>query len=125
MPPLAGQGTRAGSPILAVDILTGLYARNPGLPSHSGASDQRATNRSFPCPPRPPSRAISVGTTPMIAIPVAAFMRSVAVIVGRTPQLRCNDFGSDPPMIAGRYTYRMIRRRTADAGFKVKLGCHV
>ena len=64
------------------------------------ASDQRATNRSFPCPPRPPSRAISVGTAPMIAIPVAAFLRSVAVIVGRTPQLRCNDFGSDPPMIA-------------------------
>jgi hypothetical protein len=41
-----------------------------------------------------------VGPAPMIAIPVAAFMRSVAVIVGRTPQLRCNDFGPDLPMIA-------------------------
>jgi hypothetical protein len=41
-----------------------------------------------------------VGTTPMIAIPVAAFMGSVAMIVGQTPQIRCNDFGHDRPMIA-------------------------
>jgi len=41
-----------------------------------------------------------VGTTPMIAIPVAAFMGPVAMIVGPTPQTRCNDFGPGPPMIA-------------------------
>src|SRR5271170_2995007 len=36
----------------------------------------------------------------MIAIPVAAFMGSVAMIVGRTPQLRCNDLGHGLPFIA-------------------------
>ena len=41
-----------------------------------------------------------VGTTPMIAIPVAAFMGSVAMIVGPAPQARCNDFGRGRPMIA-------------------------
>jgi len=41
-----------------------------------------------------------VGTTPMIAIPGAAFMGSVAMIVGPAPQIRCNDFGRGCPMIA-------------------------
>src|SRR3954452_10316469 len=64
----------------------------------------RAANRSFFCPPqahpRPPSVAISVGTTPMIAIPVAAFMGSLAMIVGPAPQTCCNHFGHGRPMIA-------------------------
>ena len=51
-------------------------------------------------PPGLPSVAISVGTTPMIAIPVAAFMGPVAMIVGPAPQIRCNDFGHGRPMIA-------------------------
>ena len=51
-------------------------------------------------PPRPSSRAISVGTPATIAIPVAAFMRPSAVIVGPTPHTRCNDLGHSPPMIA-------------------------
>ena len=50
--------------------------------------------------PRPPSVAISVGTTPMIAIPVAAFMGSVAMIVGPVSRPRCNHFGHGRPMIA-------------------------
>jgi len=33
----------------------------------------------------------------MIAIPVAAFMRPRAVIVGQTPQTRCNDLGRGWP----------------------------
>jgi hypothetical protein len=41
-----------------------------------------------------------VGPTPMIAIPVAAFIGSVAMIVGPAPQIRCNDFGRRCPMIA-------------------------
>jgi hypothetical protein len=41
-----------------------------------------------------------VGTTPMIAIPGAAFMRPVAMIVGPAPQIRCNEFGHGYPMIA-------------------------
>jgi len=57
-------------------------------------------NRSFVCPSRPPLRAISVGTTPTIAIPVAILMRPVAVIVGSAPQNRCNDLGQGRPMIA-------------------------
>ncbi len=36
----------------------------------------------------------------MIAIPVAAFMGSRAMILGQTPQTRCNDFGHGGPMIA-------------------------
>ena len=36
----------------------------------------------------------------MIAIPVAAFMGSVAMIVGPAPQARCNHFGHGRPMIA-------------------------
>ena len=54
---------------------------------------------SLPNPSRH-SRAISVGTTPMIAIPVADFMRPVAVIVASEPQPSCNNFGHNPPMIA-------------------------
>jgi len=54
----------------------------------------------FPARPRPPSGAISVGTAPTIAIPVAANLGSVAVIVGPAPQARCNDCGHSPPFIA-------------------------
>ncbi len=36
----------------------------------------------------------------MIAIPRAAFMRSVAVIVRQTPPVRCNDREHGPPSIA-------------------------
>ena len=43
---------------------------------------------------------MSVGTTPMIAIPVAAFMGSVAMIVGSTRQVCCNHSGHARPMIA-------------------------
>ena len=50
--------------------------------------------------PSPPLVAMIVGTTPMIAIPGAAFMGSVAMIVGPAPQARCNDFGRGRPMIA-------------------------
>src|ERR1051325_2416096 len=50
--------------------------------------------------PRPPSVAISMGTAPMIAIPGAAFMGSVAMIVGSTRQVCCNHFGHGRPMIA-------------------------
>src|SRR4051794_22398779 len=50
--------------------------------------------------PGPPIVAISVGTTPMIAIPVAAFMGSLAMIVGPAPQPCCNHFGHGRPMIA-------------------------
>jgi hypothetical protein len=57
----------------------------------------QAANRSFVCPP---SVAMIVGTTPMIAIPGAAFMHPVAMIVGTAPQNCCNDFGYGCPMIA-------------------------
>src|SRR5689334_6188236 len=40
------------------------------------------------------------GTAPMIAIPGAAFMGSVAMIVGSTRQVCCNHFGHGRPMIA-------------------------
>ena len=43
---------------------------------------------------------MSVGTTLMIAIPVAAFMGPVAMIVGSPPQPCCNHFGHGRPMIA-------------------------
>ena len=36
----------------------------------------------------------------MIAISIAAFMRPRAMIVGQTPQVRCNDLGHGCPMIA-------------------------
>ncbi len=36
----------------------------------------------------------------MIASPVAAFMRSVAVILSQTPRDPCNDYEHDPPMSA-------------------------
>ena len=96
-----GQGTRAEKMFLTVDTLTGFYARYSGLPSHlwhdpsAGQQTGRLSAR-----PSPPPVAISVGTTPMIAIPVAAFMRPVAMIVGPTPQVRCNDSGHARPMIA-------------------------
>jgi hypothetical protein len=86
---------------LTVDILTGFYARYRGLPSRfrNGPAAGQQTGR-LSAPPGPPSVAISVGTTPMIAIPVAAFMGPVAMIVGPAPQIRCNDFGHGRPMIA-------------------------
>ena len=67
--------------------------------------------------PRPPSVAISMGTAPMIAIPGAAFMGSVAMIVGSTRQVCCNHFGHGRPMIAippadvcGSLTYGDLQR---------------
>ena len=69
---------------MTVDTLTGFYARYLGLPSRfrNDTAPGQQTGR-LPARPSPPSGAISVGTTPMIAIPVAAVMGSVAVIVGR------------------------------------------
>ena len=67
--------------------------------SLSKRSGGRAATR-LSAPPGLPSVAISVGTTSMIAIPVAAFMGPVAMIVGPAPQIRCNDFGHGRPMIA-------------------------
>src|SRR5271157_4614946 len=101
MLPLDGQGTRAGKTNLTVDTLTGFYARYQGLPSRfQNCPSAGQETGPFPARPTPPSHAISVGTTPMIAIPVAAFMGPVAMIVGRTPQPRCNERGHDPPSIA-------------------------
>ena len=54
----------------------------------------------FPARPRVPAGAMSVGTALMIAIPVAAFMGPVAMIVGHRPRPRCNDRGHGRPMIA-------------------------
>jgi hypothetical protein len=95
MRPLAGQETRTAKTNLTVDTLTAFYARYRGLPS-------RFRDGSAPGQPRPrlSSVAISVGTTPMFAIPVATFIGSVATIVGPAPQIRCNDFGHDRPLIA-------------------------
>jgi hypothetical protein len=101
MLPLDGQETRAEKTNLTVDILTGFYARYRGLPSRfrNGPAAGQQTGR-LSAPPGLPSVAISVGTTSMIAIPVAAFMGPVAMIVGPAPQIRCNDFGHGRPMIA-------------------------
>src|SRR5208283_3336590 len=98
---LGGQGTRAGLKILIVDTLTGFYARNQGLPSRfqNGPSGGQKTGR-LSARPSLPSGAISVGTAPMIAIPVAANLGSVAMIVGQTPHIPCNDRGHGPPSIA-------------------------
>jgi hypothetical protein len=86
---------------VTVDTLTGFYAQYPGLPSRfrNGSAPGQQTGRLF-ARPNPPSVAISVGTAPMIAIPVAAFMGSVAMIVGPAPQPCCNHFGHGRPMIA-------------------------
>src|SRR4051794_30757350 len=105
MLPLDGQETRAEKTNVTVDTLTGFYARYPGLPSRlrSDIAPAKQTGR-LPARPRarpgPPSVAISVGTAPMIAIPVAAFMGSLAMIVGPAPQPCCNHFGHGRPMIA-------------------------
>src|SRR3954454_18855735 len=101
MLPLDGQETRAEKTNVTVDILTEFYARYPGLPSRfrNDTAPGQQTGR-LSARPRPPSVAISVGTTPMIAIPVAAFMGSVAMIVGPAPQTWCNHFGLSRPMIA-------------------------
>ena len=61
---------------------------------------EQARKRSFVAHPHARTGAISVGTAPMIAIPVAAFMGPVAMIVGQRPQPRCNDRGHGRPMIA-------------------------
>src|SRR4051812_44453715 len=86
---------------MTVDTLTEFYARYPGLPSRfrNDTAPGQQTGR-LSARPSPPSVAISVGTTPMIAIPVAAFMGSLAMIVGPAPQPWCNDFGHARPMIA-------------------------
>ena len=86
---------------LIVDTLTGFYARDMGLPSRfwNGSMAGQQTGH-FPAHPSPPSRAISVGTDPMIAIPVADNVGPVAMIVGQTPQVRCNERGHGPPSIA-------------------------
>ena len=98
---------------MTVDTLTEFYARYRGLPSRfrDGSAPGQQTGRLS----ARPSVAISVGTTPMIAIPVAAFMGPVAMSVGPAPQARCNDFGPGRPMIAiptaddcGSHTYRFI-----------------
>src|SRR4051794_4287051 len=101
MLPLDGQEIRAEKTNVTVDILTGFYARYPGLPSRfrNGSAPGQQTGR-LSAHPSPPSVAMSLGTTPMIAIPVAAFMGSVAMIVGSAPQAGCNDFGYGRPMIA-------------------------
>ena len=87
MLPLDGQETRARKTNLTVDTLTEFYARYSGLPSHlrNGPSAGQQTGR-FPARPRAPAGAMSVGTALMIAIPVAAFMGPVAIIVGRGPR---------------------------------------
>src|SRR3954453_2732009 len=101
MLPLDGQETRAEKTNVTVDILTEFYARYSGLRSRfrNDTAPGQQTGR-LSARPRPPSVAISVGTTPMIAIPVAAFMGSVAMIVGPAPQTWCNHFGLSRPMIA-------------------------
>src|SRR3954452_1378443 len=101
MLPPDGQETRAEKTNVTVDTLTEFYARYSGLPSRfrNGSVPGQQTGR-LSARPRPPSVAISVGTTPMIAIPVAAFMGSVAMIVGPAPQTWCNHFGLSRPMIA-------------------------
>src|SRR4051794_6024799 len=50
--------------------------------------------------PSPPSVAMSPGTTPMIAIPVATFMGPVAMFGGSPRQFCCNHLGHGRPMIA-------------------------
>src|SRR6187549_1121392 len=98
---LDGQGTRAVKTNLIVDTLTGFYARYSALPSRlrNGPSAGQQTDR-FPARPRTPSVAISVGTTPTIAIPVAMNVGPVAMIVGRPPQARCNERAHDLPFVA-------------------------
>ena len=86
-----------------------------------GAVYRPAANRSFPGPPPPAVPCNQRGHAPMSAIPVAGFMRPVAMILGPTPQTRCNDLGHEPPrlrshapMIAVRYSYgyvSILRRR--------------
>src|SRR5206468_6264808 len=105
MLPPDGQETRSEKTNVTVDTLTEFYARYSGLPSRfrNDTAPGQQTGRLSARPqahPRPPSVAISVGTTPMIAIPGAAFMGSVAMIVGPAPQPWCNNFGHARPMIA-------------------------
>src|SRR3954449_2633962 len=101
MPPLNGQETHPKKTNVTVDTLTGFYARYSGLPSRfrNGAAPGQQTGR-LSARHRPPSVAMSVGTIPMIAIPVAAFMGLVAMIVGPVLHTRCNHFGPARPIIA-------------------------
>jgi len=55
-----------------------------------------ARKRPFSCPPV----AMTVRTRPMIAIPFAINLGSVAVISRRTGIVSCNQRAHDPPMIA-------------------------
>src|SRR5579875_1952613 len=84
-----------------------------GCQAIPGASDQRATNRSFPCPPRPPSPAISVGTAPMMRSqlqPCCAQLQRLwdgpPSSVAMTSAPTCRSLRSQPPMLAGRYSCR-------------------
>ena len=101
MLPLDSQETRAEKMNVTVDTMTGFYARYPDLPSRfqNGSATGQQTGR-LSAHLRPPSGAMSVGMTPMIAIPVAAFMGSVAMIVGPVSHTRCNHFGHGRPIIA-------------------------
>ena len=101
MLPPDDQETRAEKANVTVDTLTEFYARYSGLPSRfrNDTAPGQQTGR-LSARPSPSSVAISVGTTPMIAIPVATFMGSVAMIVGPVLHTRCNHFGHGPPMIA-------------------------
>ncbi len=81
-----------------------VYACYPGLPSRFGCALPVGSKpvASWPAPAGhlPTQPCNQRGRTPMIAIPVAAFMRPVAVIVGQSPQTRCSDLGHGRPMIA-------------------------
>jgi len=100
MLPSNRQGTRKGPAILAVDILTEFYARYSGLPSRFRNGPRPGSKPVVSWPAGPLPGAISVGTRPMIAVPLADFMRSVAASVGSDVQPRCNERGHELPMIA-------------------------
>ena len=95
--------TRRGARKLTFDSLTSCLPEMAAIAQngiHPLVGNEPVVSLPAPRQARRRSRAMSVGTTPMIAIPVAAFMGPRAMIVGQTPQARCNDFGHDPPMIA-------------------------
>ena len=95
VPPNAGAGPRpraegAAARRRPAGVTQGTKNRSFALPGPASRG-----RRSSPLP-----GAISVGTATMIAIPRAAFMRSVAMSVGSAPQARCNERGHETPMIA-------------------------
>ena len=61
-----------------------------------GSHTPRARKRPFFCPPV----AMTMRTRPMIAIPVAINLGSVAMISRQTGIVSCNQRAHDPPMIA-------------------------